>query len=58
VRFWEDDNVQYEDPTFAGGANDESLAWARENYRTFGASSRRFLKHVRNPLPDEYPETK
>jgi len=30
---WEDDNVQYEDPHFAGGANKMSLYEARLAYR-------------------------
>ena len=52
---WEDDNVQFDDPTFEGGANKESLMQARANFRSFGASSRRHLSSVRAPLPSETP---
>lgn len=30
---WEDDDVQYKDPDFAGGANELSLKQARVKYR-------------------------
>ncbi len=33
---WEDDPVQLEDPSFAGGANDPSLDQAREYWRLAG----------------------
>ncbi len=39
VCFWEDDDVQARDPSFAGGANKISLDEARANFRSFGASS-------------------
>lgn len=31
--FWENDPVQFDDPDFAGGANEMSLNEAREAYR-------------------------
>lgn len=34
---WEDDEVQYHDVDFRGGANHESLREARENYRRHGS---------------------
>lgn len=52
---WEDDDVQFNDPDFRGGANEESLNEARENYKQFGAVSKRFIKEVRAPLLDEIP---
>jgi hypothetical protein len=55
VCFWEDDNVQFRDIDFEGGANKENLRKARENFKNFGASSREFLKFVRPPLQDETP---
>ncbi len=33
---WEDDNVQYADPSFKGGANKESLNEAVDNYKKYG----------------------
>ena len=53
VCFWEDDNVQFEDPIYAGGANSVSLNQARENFRLFGAVSKEFVGQVRKPLPEE-----
>ena len=50
---WEDDNVQYDDPEYAGGANRVSLNEARKNYREFGASELRCQSHVRKPTQDE-----
>ncbi len=32
VCFWEDDPVQLSDPTYSGGANQDSLNKARENW--------------------------
>lgn len=52
---WEDDDVQFYNPDFWGGANDESLNEARKNYKKFGASSIRYVKNIRAPLPDEMP---
>ncbi len=40
---WEDDDVQLNNIDYKGGANEESLREARHNYKTFGASSKRFL---------------
>ena len=37
---WEDDHVQYQDPSFAGGANRMSLEVARAQYKSGGASKR------------------
>ena len=55
VCFWQDDFVQFNDPTYRGGANDVSLAEARENYRKLGVSEERFRANVRPPRPEEYP---
>lgn len=50
---WEDDNVQYDDPDYAGGANSVSLNTARANYRAFGAISREAMQGARPPTPEE-----
>lgn len=56
---WEDDNVQYDDRNYEGGANDVSLNQAIENYKNFGAHDKKFLKYARMPRPDEiYVEKK
>lgn len=52
---WEDDDVQFNNPDFRGGANQESLNEAKENYKKFGASAQKYIKAVRAPLPDEIP---
>jgi Cysteine-rich CPCC len=55
VCFWEDDNLQFSDPDYVGGANRISLNRARENFRILGAASREFVGSVRKPLPPEIP---
>ena len=53
VCFWEDDPVQYKNPSYRGGANKMSLTEAQESFRLIGAIDRESLGHVRRPLPDE-----
>ena len=55
VCYWEDDAVQFNDPTYAGGANRVCLEVARSNYQVCGAIDKEFLANVRKPLPDEVP---
>lgn len=52
---WEDDEVQFCNPGYAGGANSVSLDQARENFSTFGAIDQESLRSVRKPLPEEVP---
>ncbi|MBN9378024.1 MAG: hydrolase [Chlamydiales bacterium 38-26] len=52
---WEDDIVQYNNIDFQGGANEESLNKARQNFKKFKASSLKFIKQVRSPWPNEIP---
>lgn len=58
VCFWEDDNVQFEDAKYAGGANHISLHEAQKNFIVFGAKAATALKFVRKPLPGEIPSTR
>ena len=53
ICFWEDDNLQFDDPDYAGGANHPSLRQAQKNYLEFGAVERRLIKHVRRPTKDD-----
>lgn len=53
VCYWEEDNVQYDDPGYAGGANDVSLNTAKENYKKMGAISLEFVAKTRKPLQSE-----
>lgn len=55
VCFWEDDPVQFDDPTYRGGANVVSLDDARTNFKMFAASEERFKHNVRPPRSDEQP---
>lgn len=53
VCFWEDDDVQFNNPTYAGGANQVSLEEARKNFIEHGAVMREFRDRVRAPTPEE-----
>ncbi|MFY7991747.1 MAG: CPCC family cysteine-rich protein [Bacteriovoracaceae bacterium] len=55
VCHWEEDDVQFNNPDFRGGANQESLNEAKENYKKFGAAAQKYIKAVRTPFPDEIP---
>jgi hypothetical protein len=55
VCYWEDDPVQFEDPSYAGGANRVSLAQARQNFLDLGAVSSEFVGNVRPPSDEEKP---
>lgn len=52
---WEDDNAQFNDPDFAGGANELSLNQAKENFAKIGVSDPRFMDAVRPPEEQEKP---
>ncbi|MEZ0293461.1 MAG: CPCC family cysteine-rich protein [Solirubrobacteraceae bacterium] len=52
---WEDDNVQFRDPGYEGGANVVSLNDARRNFEAHGVSEIRFADDVRPPRPEEQP---
>ena len=53
VCFWEDDPVQYENPTMPNGANRVCLADAKINYKHFAACEPEMKKFVRGPKKDE-----
>ena len=53
---WEDDDVQFWNPNFRGGANQESLNEAKKNYSLFGATSKNHTADVRKPFPNELPK--
>jgi hypothetical protein len=56
VCFWEDDDVQFRDPSYRGGANPVSLEEARRNFEEFGAISEGMKDQVRSPTAQEVPE--
>ena len=53
VCFWEDDQVQFRDPDYTGGANQPSLRQAKANFASFGAVEDRFRRQVRGPVAGE-----
>ncbi|MFN0062266.1 MAG: CPCC family cysteine-rich protein [Myxococcaceae bacterium] len=53
VCFWEDDDLQFRDSSFAGGANRVSLDDARRNFVEYGASERELRSKVRTPTAEE-----
>jgi len=53
ICYWEDDTLQREDPFYTGGANEESLYEAQQNFLKFGASSEKYLELVRKPTPKD-----
>jgi hypothetical protein len=53
VCFWEDDDVQFYDHDYKGGANGVSLNQARANYRRFGAIDEGSIPFVRKPRESE-----
>lgn len=55
VCYWEDDDMQYKDPSFRGGANKISLNEASTNYEKFGAISLDVKDKVRLPIDEEKP---
>ena len=49
ICYWEDDNVQFDEPDYKGGANIVSLRQAQRNFTKFGACERDFIESVRKP---------
>jgi hypothetical protein len=56
VCWWEDDPVQFADPTLRGGANRPSLNEARVHFRTIGVSAPEHLEGLRREAPSRLPE--
>jgi hypothetical protein len=57
VCYWEDDQIQFSDHDYTGGANRVSLKQAQKNFREFGACEEDFIKSVRTPTKDEARDT-
>ena len=53
ICYWEDDNLQFEDPDYAGGANEDSLHNAQKNFLDFGASNKDYIDSVRKPTVED-----
>ena len=58
ICFWEDDAVQFDDPSYEGGANAVSLKQAKKNFDAIGASEAKFLGNVMKPSPDHLRGTR
>lgn len=55
VCFWEDDPVQFRDPSYCGGANDESLQECRDSFEAWAAAGYPPDPYRRRPTGDEVP---
>lgn len=49
ICYWKDDNTQFDDPYYEGGANQISLDQAQRNFLKYGASNKSHLELVRKP---------
>lgn len=49
ICFWEDDQLQFDEPDTEGGANRVSLITGQINYEKFGACEKDMIKNVRKP---------
>ncbi len=49
ICYWEDDNIQFQDSLYSGGANKVSLIQGQKNFIKFGAIEEHFAKNVRKP---------
>ena len=56
VCFWQYDAVAHDKPEMIIGANHISLNDAKANYKKYGVCKKQFKHHVRQPLPEEFPE--
>lgn len=55
ICFWEDDDIQFNDPDYEGGANKVCLRKAQKNFLEFGACEKSVVQYVRKPSKnDEY----
>jgi len=53
---WEDDNVQYEDSSYSGGANKVCLNEAKKNFKLIFAIDLNALSFTRKPQKVEIPQ--
>lgn len=57
ICFWEDDDIQYNDPNYEGGANVPSLRQAQHKFIKFGACDEGSIKFVRKPNQEDIKDT-
>ncbi|MCC2379682.1 hypothetical protein LKM00_19870 [Bacillus wiedmannii] len=53
ICYWEDDEVQFNNHDFEGGANEVSLRQAQRNFIAFGACEECFVQSVRKPNSED-----
>ena len=53
ICYWEDDNIQFDDPFYESGANRVSFYEAQRNFIQFGASAALFIDSVRKPTTSD-----
>lgn len=58
ICYWEDDQVQFTDPDYEGGANEVSLRQGQQNYLKFGAYEKEAIKFVRKPTKTDVKDPK
>lgn len=58
ICYWEDDNVQFENPHYEGGANETSLYQAQRNFLAYGASNSNYIESVRKPTLSDTKDIK
>lgn len=58
ICFWEDDEVQYRNPDYEGGANAVSLRQARGNFMKMGACDKDSLPFARKPNNEDRRDLK
>jgi hypothetical protein len=49
ICFWEDDPIQFDEPTYEGGANRVSLIQGQKNFEKYGACEKDMVKNVTRP---------
>ncbi|KLA32305.1 CPCC family cysteine-rich protein [Bacillus cereus] len=53
ICYWKDDEVQFNNHDFEGGANEVSLRQAQRNFIAFGACEECFVQSVRKPNSED-----
>jgi hypothetical protein len=56
ICFWEDDPVQFANPSLRGGANPPSLVEAQRGFADHGVGETRMAAHVRPPSMHDVPD--
>ena len=52
ICYWEDDQVQFDNPDYEGGANKVCLRIAQRNFIEFGACEKEAIRYVQKITPN------